>query len=151
MQGGHKRPESVLVVVHTRNGKVLLMRRTDHPEFWQSVTGSLKWDEQEPVAAARRELAEETGLKDVSHLRSSGIKNQYEIYPAWRHRYASGVTHNTEHVFFLNLDTEIPILLNDSEHSEYCWLPIEQALSRVSSSTNYAAIEILKQGRKGRE
>ena len=150
-KGGHKRPESVLIVVHTGDGKVLLMRRTDHPEFWQSVTGSLRWDESNPHDAAVRELEEETGLTDVSRLRETGIQNQYEIFPEWRYRYAPGTTHNTEHVFFLALDTEAPITLNDSEHTEYCWLTINDALARVSSSTNHDAIELLIQDREGRE
>ena len=147
----HKRPESVLIVVHTRDGKVLLMHRSDHSEFWQSVTGSLKWDESNPLDAAIRELVEETGLTDVSHLRETGIQNQYEIFTEWRYRYAPGVTYNTEHVFFLALDTEVSITLNGHEHTEYCWLTIDDALARVSSSTNRDAIELLKRERGGRE
>lgn len=125
------------------------MRRTDHPEFWQSVTGSLEWDENNPIDAAARELAEETGLTDVSRLSETGIHNQYEIFPEWRYRYAPGTTHNTEHVFFLALDIEAPITLNGGEHSEYCWLNIDAALARVSSSTNRDAIEMLRQEKPG--
>lgn len=147
----HKRPESVLIVVHTRDGKVLLMRRTDHPEFWQSVTGSLEWDESEPIEAAIRELVEETGLTDVSRLRATGIRNRYEIFPQWRHRYAPGTLHNTEHVFYLELDVDVPITLNDSEHSEYCWLSVDDALAQVSSSTNRDAIELLKREKEDLE
>lgn len=127
------------------------MRRTDHPEFWQSVTGSLKWDESKPLDAAVRELAEETGLTDVSRLRETGIQNQYEIFPEWRYRYAPGTTHNTEHVFYLELEAEASIGLNQKEHTEYCWLTIDDALVRVSSSTNHDAIESLKREREGRE
>ncbi len=122
------------------------MRRTDHPDFWQSVTGSLQWSEREPTDAAVRELAEETGIADTSSLRKTGKQNRYEIYPQWRYRYAPGTTHNTEHVFYLELDTDVPITLNDSEHSEYCWLSVDDALARVSSSTNVDAIKFLKKG-----
>ncbi len=38
-----------------------------------------------------------------SHLRDWGMRNLYETYPVWRHRYALGVTHNTEQVFGLQL------------------------------------------------
>ena len=48
-----KRPESVLVVVYTVAGEFLLMERAQPVGFWQSVTGSLRWDVQ-PAAAARR-------------------------------------------------------------------------------------------------
>ena len=49
-------------------------------------------------ATARREVQEETGIT-TGTLRDWGLENVYEIYPVWRHRYAPGVTHNTEHVF----------------------------------------------------
>jgi putative (di)nucleoside polyphosphate hydrolase len=42
-------------------GKVLLLRRSDHPEAWQLPQGGLEPGET-PAAAAWRELAEETGL-----------------------------------------------------------------------------------------
>ena len=35
----------VLVVVYTRAGKVLLLKRADMPEFWQSITGAMRWAE----------------------------------------------------------------------------------------------------------
>jgi len=57
----YKRPESVLVVIHTPRGEVLLLRRRQPADFWQSVTGSLEWGES-TAQAARRELAEETGF-----------------------------------------------------------------------------------------
>ena len=31
------------------------------------------------------------------------LEHRYEIYSEWRHRYAPGVTHNTEHVFGLRV------------------------------------------------
>ena len=40
-----KRPESVMVVVHTPE-EVLVLKRADHDCFWQSVTGSLEWNEE---------------------------------------------------------------------------------------------------------
>jgi len=62
LQKSCKRPESVLVVVYTRAGEVLMLRRTSPRGFWQSVTGSLEWGEL-PAHAAARELYEETGLR----------------------------------------------------------------------------------------
>ncbi len=71
-----KRPESVLVVVHTAD-QVLLLERVRPAGFWQSVTGSLEAGETASQAAIR-ELGEETGFRrhrdpepgsgpDVSH------------------------------------------------------------------------------------
>ena len=99
----------MLVVVYTRDGKYLLMRRVDHPEFWQSVTGSLTWEETDPRDTALRELAEETGISNPDGLRALDLSNQYEIYPEWRHRYAPGITHNIEHAFALELPHPVAI------------------------------------------
>ena len=138
-RGRYKRPESVLVVVHC-GAQVLLLKRADHPDFWQSVTGALEWDEA-PRSAAIRELAEETGIRDTQGLLDLGRSNRFEILPQWRHRYAPGTTENLEHVFSLSLSQILPVALDPVEHSDFCWLPANQAARRVWSWSNRQAIE----------
>ena len=53
----YKQPVSVLVLVYTTDGHVLLIERADFPEHWQSVTGSQEPGESLP-ATAFRELLE---------------------------------------------------------------------------------------------
>jgi len=86
----HKRPESVLVLVYTRVGEVLMLRRTRPNRFWQSVTGSLEWGET-PREAAERELYEETGLRFSGRLTDCRHSESFPIIPPWRKRYAQGV------------------------------------------------------------
>src|SRR5579863_7889749 len=104
MKPAYKIPESVLVVIHTADLQVLLMERADQEGFWQSVTGSKDSLDEETAATAIREVGEETGL-DATRFRLTDWQTQniYEIYPIWQHRYQSGVTKNTEHVFGLTL------------------------------------------------
>ena len=139
----HKIPESVLVVILTSAMEVLLLERADRPGFWQSVTGSLDaLDEPLPLTAAR-ELFEETGIVadgELIRLRDWGLSNIYEIYPVWRHRYAPGVTHNTEHVFSVCVPRDIPITLSPREHLQHAWLPWLEAADRCFSSSNAEAI-----------
>lgn len=140
----YKRPESVLVVVFTRGGKVLLLKRADHPNFWQSVTGSMQWQEQQPIQTALRELREETGLKGDGAIGDMGKTYHYKILPQWRHRYAPGVVENTEYGFFLELPGETEVTLNSSEHSEYMWLDFDEAANTVASWSNRDAVLYVK-------
>ncbi len=147
---GHKIPRSVLVVVHTAALEVLLLRRAvalqPGVDYWQSVTGSLDAEDEPNEAAARREVFEETGIDARAPgclLRDWGIRNRYEIYPRWRHRYAPGVTHNLEHVFGLCLPARAPVRLNPREHDAFEWLPWRAAADRCFSPTNAEACLLL--------
>jgi dATP pyrophosphohydrolase len=134
----YKRPESVLVVIYTAVGEVLLLQRREPPDFWQSVTGSLHWDEV-PAQTAARELVEETGITGVA-IEDCGRSNRYPILPAWRARYAPDVYENVEHVFRVQLPQRTAIRLNPAEHVAMEWLPFGSAARRASSQTNRVAI-----------
>jgi dATP pyrophosphohydrolase len=139
----HKIPESVLVVIHTADLQVLLIERADRPGFWQSVTGSLDRVDEPLLETAARELFEETGIRadgDSIRLHDWRLSNVYEIYQTWRHRYAPGITHNTEHVFSVCVPRDIPITLAPREHLQYTWLPLLEAADRCFSSSNAEAI-----------
>jgi dATP pyrophosphohydrolase len=146
-----KIPESVLVVVHTRALDVLLIRRADADDFWQSVTGS-KNTQDEPLAlTAAREVAEETGIdcgegsQLAPQLRDWRLQNVYEIYPRWRARYAPGVTHNTEHLFGLCVPDRVTPRLDPREHTAWRWLPYREAADACFSPSNAEAILLLPQ------
>lgn len=139
----YKIPVSTLVVIHTPRLEVLLLERADRPGFWQSVTGSQ--DPGETLAqTAAREVGEETGLDAARYsLLDWNLSNVYEIYPVWRHRYAPGVTHNTEHVFGLTVPEPLPVRVAPREHLAAEWLPWREAAARVFSWSNRKAIEML--------
>ncbi|EFB73788.1 dihydroneopterin triphosphate diphosphatase [Providencia rustigianii] len=135
----YKRPESVLVIIVAENsGRVLMMRRKDDPDFWQSVTGSQEVNEN-TFDTALREIKEETGFdpqpNQLHDLTKSII---FEIFPHFRHRYAPDVTHCTEHWFKLVLtDEQTPLL---TEHTEFRWLSPQQAADLTKSWSNSQAI-----------
>jgi dATP pyrophosphohydrolase len=144
----HKIPVSTLVVIYTPQLEVLLLERADRPGFWQSVTGSQ--DAGEALAdTAAREVGEETGIDARQfRLEAWNLQNVYEIYPVWRHRYAPGVTHNTEHVFGLEVPRALPVKVAPREHLAAQWLPWQEAAERVFSWSNRRAILMLPE-RKG--
>ena len=141
-----KIPVSVLVVIHTPALDVLLMARADQSGFWQSVTGSKDSVEEPLIETCIREVAEETGILigssevPLSALKDWGLANVYEIYPIWRHRYAPGVTQNTEHVFGLTVPAGTPVHLAPREHVAHQWLAWQIAADRCFSPSNAEAI-----------
>ena len=139
-----KIPESVLVVIYTEALDVLLLERSDHPGFWQSVTGSRATADEAFVVTCAREVAEETGCAALlAQFDDWRYSNRYAIYPHWRHRYALGVTHNTEHVFGLRLAARFAPRLSAREHRAYLWLPWRDAADRCFSWTNAQAVRRL--------
>jgi len=123
-----KLPVSVLVVIHTADLEVLLLERASHPGYWQSVTGSLDRPDEPLEAAAAREVLEETGIDAAAGVLTRWpVASSFEIYAKWRHRFAPGVTHNTEHVLSLAL----------------AWLTWREAAARCFSWSNRDAIRMI--------
>jgi dATP pyrophosphohydrolase len=145
----NKIPASVLVVIYTPTLDVLLIKRADADEFWQSVTGSKDTPDESFDATARREVFEETGM-DCRHggplaanLRDWHLENVYEIYPRWRHRYAPGVFLNTEHLFGLLVPQGTSVTLSSREHTDFQWLGYRDAAARCFSPSNAEACLML--------
>ena len=134
----------MLVAVFTSDAKILLLRRWQPFDFWQSVTGSLKEEESHADAAAR-ELLEETGFTDEGVLSDSGISRKFDIDPRWRDRFEPGVLENVEFEWRYKIPAARDIELNEEEHSEYKWVPIDDAIDMVWSWTNREALQQLKE------
>ena len=140
----YKLPVSVLVVVHTAALEVLLLERAARPGFWQSVTGSLDRLDEPLALAAAREVREETGIDAAGGVLDRWpMAHTFEIYQRWRHRFAPGVTHNTEHVFGLRLAQRLPVTLARDEHVAFQWLPWREAAQQCFSWSNRDAIALL--------
>jgi dATP pyrophosphohydrolase len=116
-----------------------MLRRRQPDDFWQSVTGSLEWDEI-PVQTARRELCEETGLVTGDALIDCQVTNRFPILPAWRARYAPDISENVEHVFRVAFAERSAICLDPAAHLEFRWLARETAAALATSYTNRDAI-----------
>ena len=140
----YKLPVSVLVVVHTVALEVLLLERAARAGYWQSVTGSLESLDEPLEGAAAREVREETGIVAAhGRLERWHVTSTFEIYARWRHRFAPGITHNTEHVFGFTLPSRMPVTLSPEEHTALQWLPWREAAEKCFSWSNRDAIRML--------
>ena len=141
-----KIPESVLVIIHTPDLDVLLIERAGNPGFWQSVTGSKDMHQEAPLHTAMREVMEETGITlPAARFVDWTMTNVYEIYPAWRHRYAPDVSRNTEHLYSLCVPRGTVIQLSPLEHTAFKWLPYLEAADLCFSPSNAEALLMLPQ------
>ena len=97
-----KRPESVLVVVHTPALDCLLLERVEPRGFWQSVTGSLRCGRDAGrVRGARARRRRRVSRRTVCATRD--VQRSFPILPAWRSRYAPDVDSNIEHLWYLEV------------------------------------------------
>ena len=129
----YKRPVSILVVIYAQDTKRVLI--------WQSVTGSVEEGETAPQAAMR-EVKEEVTIDVVAEqltLIDCQRTVEFEIFSHLRHRYAPGVTRNTESWFCLALPHERQIVF--TEHLAYKWLDAPAAAALTKSWSNRQAIE----------
>ncbi|HWA63398.1 MAG TPA: NUDIX pyrophosphatase [Caulobacteraceae bacterium] len=131
-------PLNVLVFPFRRGAERVeyaLFRRSDDRDFWQGVAGGAE-DDETPLAAAVRELREETGLGAPSErwialeTRGSVPAKVFRDWPLWGPE--TYVVH--KHAFGVDLSDAGAVVLS-AEHTEVRWLDFEAAstLTRYDS------------------
>jgi lipoyl(octanoyl) transferase len=117
---------TVSVVPRGADGRVLLLRRTEaRGGFWQQVTGRIEPGEA-PAAAARRELAEETGA-DLP-VEPLGYTHAFGVEPELAARLGGGLLLAEETAFAARLPEGFTPRLGE-EHAEWGWYRPEEALA----------------------
>ena len=138
-----RQPIQVLVYpVQTTGGNLtylLLHRIASRGNFWQGVTGGVEEGEA-LLAAAQRELAEETGL-----IPSAVVQVEYAyafpVVERWRHLYAEGVKKIVEYVFIAQVDHEQAPVLDPCEHDHWAWCDFNRAVDLLTWPGNIEALK----------
>ena len=141
---GNRRPEEVAVVVRrpaTHGGPeyLVVLRSPEKLGYWHLVAGGVEWGES-PEAAARRELAEETGLAADPAPLDGPLDYDLSGDPeSVRRRFPEG----TERIVVWPYVADAPPGWEptlDAEHVDHRWLAAEDAVSLLHYPEPRAAV-----------
>ena len=125
---------SVGAVIINQQGQVLALERTDTLGAWQFPQGGLD-DGEEPLAAAFREVREETGIgsEALTLIRQHPQLLSYELPPEWRTpRLGRGQTQRW-FLFRLSATDEVIALPSPGEFRAWRWLDFADLLPLVAA------------------
>jgi len=140
-----RRVVEVWPVVRTAAGwRLLLLRRApDQGDFWQGVSGKIEEADASPEEACRRELHEETGLRDVESLAPFGSTRIFEGY--------DGVWYLKRSFVAVLRGVELPSIILSNEHLEAALCTWDEALARLTIPAYRPEIEALREHLARRE
>lgn len=122
-------------VVLVNYGAVLLLQ---YPQgHWDLPKGHVEADDSDRKATMRRELAEETGIADVSVLDGFEERTEY----TFRHK---GKRQSKE-VFWYIAETETLDVNLSHEHRGYLWLDWDQALDTITHDETRSVVRLAQQ------
>ena len=122
---------NVGLVVLDPAGKVLLLRREDHPEAWQLPQGGIEPDET-PTEAAWRELAEETGLTDGHDVELDKVMDHWLGYELPEHLRSAKTGRGQVQLWHIfRLTRADPQVTPGIEFTAYRWADWDDAIANV--------------------
>ena len=123
------------IIVLNKDNKVLVAKRIDNQkDFWQMPQGGVDVGE-DYLAAAYRELEEETSIKNVKLIKELGGLTSYELPKnllgvIWKGKYR-GQEQKWFVMRFLGEDNEINIKTKNPEFCEWKWINLENITDLV--------------------
>jgi dATP pyrophosphohydrolase len=122
---------------------LLLHRLPDNFPIWQGVTGGVE-DDESPLDCARREFAEETGLRPVL-LQSIDYSHRFPLDDRWRDKYGWEVDWITEHNFIAVVEGRSDPVISPAEHDRFLWCTLDEALDLMYWPENKKALALCRE------
>ena len=140
------------IILLNKENKVFVAKRIDNPKnFWQMPQGGVD-DGEDYLAAAYRELEEETSIKDVKLIQELEGSTTY-ILPKhllgiiWKGKY-KGQKQKWFLMRHINNDQEINIKTKNPEFLDWKWIDLDQITEVVVNFKLHVYIEIKEKVKK---
>jgi len=128
----------VKIVVHDGERVLLFHRRPERGNFWQPISGSIESGEAS-LAAARRELAEETGFS--AEPEELGLEQSFLIESQFLEAKYPAPIFADEIGYSARIDSRLPIQIDREEHDDHAWFTFDEAYEKIRWSDDREALE----------
>tara|TARA_B100001057_G_scaffold457045_1_gene505014 strand:+ start:573 stop:1049 length:477 start_codon:yes stop_codon:yes gene_type:complete len=138
--------KGVGIVVLNNENKVFVAKRIDNPRnFWQMPQGGVDIGE-DFLAAAYRELYEETSIKKVELIKEIDGTTTYELPKhllgiIWRGKY-KGQKQKWFLMRYLGNDSDINLNTSKPEFLEWKWIDLEMITDKVVDFKHHVYVEL---------
>lgn len=116
---------TIIAIVRDPKKNTYLCLKWKEQSWTTFVTGGIEEGE-DPVVAARREVAEETGYTDLTTVRVLGGPMSAQFYAA--HKGVNRTTEATMVLFDLNSTTQASVAAEEAEKYEVVWIPAAEVV-----------------------
>jgi 8-oxo-dGTP pyrophosphatase MutT (NUDIX family) len=122
--------KSAGAILYYKEGKEVKFLLLKYPTYWGFAKGIIEKDEQAEVTA-KREVEEETGLKDFEII--PGFEHKQE----WFFRYEGKLIrkHAIYYLFKIKLENKDKVKLSH-EHDDFAWVNLEDAFKKMRVKQN---------------
>ena len=133
-------PKQVLIIpyrIKDENIEYCIFKRNDL-KIWQFIAGGAEDFDENIIASAKRELFEETGIKDVE-LEQLEITTKIPVVNVVKDFiWGEDIFYSEEFAFAVNIEGKNIVL--SSEHEEYKWVDYSSAKAELRYDSNKSAL-----------